>query len=596
MENCMTFKIAGARVLCVALVATIVVACGRQSAPVAPPAPAPDPHAATQAAWTQYAARFIEDYFKSDPFFAVQSGRHEFDGQMTDLSADGIAKQVEWFNKARGEAAGFDTTALTSDQNIEREYVLHVIDNNLFWIDRAHFPSTNPAWYANQLDPEVYLSRDYAPLEKRLKGYLGYAHGIPQIAADIRANLKMPLPKSLLERGIDAFGGFAQFYRNDVSKVFASVQDPEAQKDLAAADTAAAKAMDDLKTWLVSQRKTATDAFALGDPLFHEMLKDTEQVDMPTADLAAIGHADLDRNTQALKEACAQYLPKGTLRACIDKMSAHKPKGGAVEGARVQLADLRAFIVAKQIVTIPGDEQALVAEAPPYNRGNFAYINIPGPYDKGVASTYNISPPDPSWSAKERADYIPGEASLLFTSTHEVWPGHFLQFLHANRNPSKVAALWVGYAYAEGWAHYCEEMMWEEGLGNGNPETHIGQLAEALLRDVRFLSAIGLHTQGMTLAQSEKMFRESAFADAGNARQQAARGTYDPAYLNYTLGKLMIRKLRSDWVAKQAGAASAAPADQMKYWQAFHDKFLSYGGPPIPLVRKYMLGEGGSLF
>ena len=592
----MTFKIAGARVLCVALVATIVVACGRQSAPVAPPAPAPDPHVATQAAWTQYVARFIEDSFKSDPFFAVQSGRHEFDGQMTDLSADGIAKRVEWLNKARGEAAGFDTTALTPDQNFEREYVLHVIDNNLFWIDKAHFPATNPAWYANQLDPEVYLSRDYAPLEKRLKGYLGYAHGIPQIAADIRANLKMPLPKSLLERGIDAFGGFAQFYRNDVSKVFASVQDPEAQKELAAADTAAAKAMDDLKTWLVSQRKTATDAFALGDPLFHAMLKDTEQVDMPTADLAAIGHADLDRNTQALKEACAQYLPKGTLRACIDKMSAHKPKGGAVEGARVQLADLRAFIVAKQIVTIPGDEQALVAEAPPYNRGNFAYINIPGPYDKGVASTYNISPPDPSWSAKERADYIPGEASLLFTSTHEVWPGHFLQFLHANRNPSKLAALWVGYAYAEGWAHYCEEMMWEEGLGNGDPETHIGQLTEALLRDVRFLSAIGLHTQGMTLAQSEKMFRESAFADAGNARQQAARGTYDPAYLNYTLGKLMIRKLRSDWVAKQAGAASAASADQMKYWQAFHDKFLSYGGPPIPLVRKYMLGEGGALF
>ena len=592
----MTFKIAGARVLCVALVATIVVACGRQSAPVAPPAPAPDPHVATQAAWTQYVARFIEDSFKSDPFFAVQSGRHEFDGQMTDLSADGIAKRVEWLNKARGEAAGFDTTALTPDQNFEREYVLHVIDNNLFWIDKAHFPATNPAWYANQLDPEVYLSRDYAPLEKRLKGYLGYAHGIPQIAADIRANLKMPLPKSLLERGIDAFGGFAQFYRNDVSKVFASVQDPEAQKELAAADTAAAKAMDDLKTWLVSQRKTATDAFALGDPLFHAMLKDTEQVDMPTADLAAIGHADLDRNTQALKEACAQYLPKGTLRACIDKMSAHKPKGGAVEGARVQLADLRAFIVAKQIVTIPGDEQALVAEAPPYNRGNFAYINIPGPYDKGVASTYNISPPDPSWSAKERADYIPGVASLLFTSTHEVWPGHFLQFLHANRNPSKLAALWVGYAYAEGWAHYCEEMMWEEGLGNGDPETHIGQLTEALLRDVRFLSAIGLHTQGMTLAQSEKMFRESAFADAGNARQQAARGTYDPAYLNYTLGKLMIRKLRSDWVAKQAGAASAAPADQMKYWQAFHDKFLSYGGPPIPLVRKYMLGEGGALF
>jgi uncharacterized protein (DUF885 family) len=141
-------------------------------------------------------------------------------------------------------------------------------------------------------------------------------------------------------------------------------------------------------------------------------------------------------------------------------------------------------------------------------------------------------------------------------------------------------------------------MMWEEGLGNGDAENHIGQLAAALLRDVRFLSAIGLHTQGMTPAQSEKLFRESAFSDPGNARQQAARGTYDPAYLNYTLGKLMIRKLRSDWVAKQAGATAVADAagDPKKSWRAFHDKFLSYGGPPIPMVRKAMLGEGGSLF
>ena len=592
----MTFKIAGAP-LWVALAAIALAACSQQPAP-APVQPAPDPHAAVQAAWTGYAGRFIEDYFKLDPFFAVQNGRHEFDGAMTDFSAEGLAKKIEWLKKTRGEADGFDATALTPDQSFEREYVLHVIDDDLFWLDRAHSAQTNPAWYADRLDPEVYLSRDYAPLEKRLQGYIGYAKEIPKTAADIRANLKMPLPKSLLERGIDAFGGFADFYRNDVPKVFASVQDPDTQKELAAADADAAQAMQGLKDYLVSQRKTATDAFALGEPLFLDMLKSTEQVDVPIAQLAAFGKADLDRNTQALQDACAQYLPKGTLRACIDKMSANKPKGGPVEAARAQLTDLKAFVVAKDIVSIPSDQQALVAEAPPYNRGNAAYINIPGPYDKGVASTFNIAPPDPKWSAKERAAYIPGVADLLFTSVHEVWPGHYLQFLHANRASSKIGGIWVGYAYAEGWAHYGEEMMWEEGLGNGDPETHIGQISNALLRDVRFLSAIGLHTQGMTIAQSEKMFRESAFSDPGNARQQAARGTYDPAYLNYTLGKLMIRKLRTDWVAKQEGpaAATATPADQMKYWKAFHDKFLSYGGPPIPLVRKYMLGDNGSLF
>ena len=582
-------KITGVRLLCIALAATALAACSREpAAPVAPLAPAPDPHAAARAAWTAYAARFIEDSFKANPFFAVQSGRHEFDGQMNDLSAAGIAKEIERLQQARTEAAAFDPSALTPPQRYERDRVLNVIDHDLFWLDRAQWPFKNPAWYVDQLDPEVYLSRDYAALEKRLPGYIGYARAIPRIAADVRANLKMPLAKSLLERGIEAFGGFAEFYRKDVPRVFASVQDSQAQQDLAAADTAAAKAMDDLKDWLVAQRKSATDAFAIGEPLFREMLKDTEQVDMPMADLAAIGRADLERNTQALKDACAQFLPKGTLRACIDKMASHKPKGGPVEGARAQLADLRAFIIEKQIVTIPGDEQALVAEAPPYNRSNAAYINVPGPYDKGVASVYNIAPPDPSWSAQERAEYIPGVADLLFTTVHEVWPGHFLQFLHSNRNPSRIAALWVGYAYAEGWAHYAEELMWDQGLGNGDPETHIGQLSNALLRNVRFVTAIGLHTQGMSLAAAGKLFRDSAFTDPGNARQQAARGTYDPAFLNYTLGKLMIRKLRADWMAQHPNATL----------KEFHDQFLAYGGPPIPLARKYMLGasDRGSLF
>jgi uncharacterized protein (DUF885 family) len=247
------------------------------------------------------------------------------------------------------------------------------------------------------------------------------------------------------------------------------------------------------------------------------------------------------------------------------------------------------------VVSIPSDDEALVAEAPVYNRSNSAFIQIPGPYDHGVASTYNIAPPNPAWSKAEQAAYIPSEAALLYTSVHEVWPGHFLQFLHSNANPSKLEALWVGYAFAEGWAHYAEEMMYERGLGKGDSEKHIGQLTDALLRDVRLLSAIGMHTEGMTVAQSEKMFITQAFQDPGNARQQAARGTFDPAYLNYTLGKLMIRKLRTDWIAKtQPTAAAGAAADDQAHWHDFHDKFLSYGGPPIPLLRKELLGEAQS--
>lgn len=583
------------------LVSVLVVAggCSRAPAPAATVASSTTQSAGEQ--WQSFVDRFIEESFVANPFFAVDAGRHDFDGRAPDWSAAGLAKEVARLKAAREEAQKIPADALTPEQRFERDYLVSgVIDRQLFWLDTARFPFKNPAWYIDRLDPDPYLSREYAPLEKRIVSYTGYAKAIPQIAADIRANLETPLPKSFVERGIAGFGGYASFYRSDVPKVFASVQDPELQKQMKEANEAAAKAMDELKEWLVSQRKTATDDYALGPDLFSRMVKETEGVDISLKDLQAAGEADLQRNLAALKDACAQYLPKGTMVACIAKMQKHKPKDGTVATATRQLDELRSFIADKHIVTIPTDQQAHVKEAPPYNAANFAYINIPGPYEsKNVAWTYFVAPPDPSWSPKEREEYIPGIADLLFTSVHEVWPGHFLQFQHSERSPSKVAQLWVGYAYAEGWAHYAEELMWESGLGNGDPETHIGQLSNALLRDVRYLSAIGLHTQGMTVAQSEKMFRESAFTDVGTARQQAARGTYDPAYLNYTLGKLMIRKLRADWMAAHPADANL-PADSPQRWQAFHDKFLSYGGPPIPLVRREMMkdapgGEGSLL-
>ncbi len=559
--------------------------------------PAPAPPARTTAAadpWPAYSARFIADYFKANPFFAVQAGRHEFDGQMPDLSAAGIAREVARLHQVRAAAEALPAAALTPAERFERDHVYSIIDADLFWLERARSPFTNPAWYVDQLDPDVYLNRAYAPLEKRLQAFIAYARSIPQIAADVRANLRTPLPASFIDRGVAGFDGYASFFRDDVAPMFADVADPLIQAQLAQADEAAARAMDSLKSWLEGQRAHATADFAMGEPLFLEMLKATEGVEVPVARLLEIGRADLDRNTQLLRRTCAQYLPHGSLPACVQKMAAHKPQGGAVQGARAQLAQLRQFIIDHHVVAIPSDEVCQVAEAPPYNRANGAYINTPGPYDKGVVYTFYIASPDPSWTARERAAYIPGRADLLYTSVHEVWPGHFLQFLHSNRNPSKIAALWVGYTYAEGWAHYGEEMMWDEGLGHGDPEQHVGQLVEALLRDVRYLSAIGMHTRGMSIAESERMFREQAFYDPGNARQQAARGTYDPEYLKYTLGKLMILKLRADWVARQP--AAAGQADPRRYWYDFHNAFLSYGGPPIPLVRKAMLGEGGTLF
>ncbi len=345
--------------------------------------------------------------------------------------------------------------------------------------------------------------------------------------------------------------------------------------------------MDGLAAWLESEKSRATNDYVLGPERFAAMLRMTEGVTTPLDKLEAIGRADLERNLATLAAACKALVAGKSIPACVAKVGADKPQGGAVAGARDQLSELRQYIVDHHIVTIPGTEQALVEEAPAYRRQNFAFINIPGAYEKNLPSVYYIAPPDPQWSKAEQDAYVPGKAGLLFTSVHEVWPGHFLQFLHSNRSSWRFGQLFVGYAFAEGWAHYSEELMVEEGLAKNRPDLQIGQSLNALLRNVRYLCAIGLHTQGMSVADCEQLFKDKAYQDAGNARQQASRGTYDPAYLNYTLGKLMIRKLRSDWEAAHPGQVR----------QTFHDEFLSYGGPPIPSVRtRLMGGAAGELF
>jgi uncharacterized protein (DUF885 family) len=538
--------------------------------------------AAPPRAFPAFVNAYLEQSFRANPAFAVGQGRHEYDGRLPDWSETGISSEISRLRSAIAAAQSFNPRRLTREQRFERDYLIAQARGQLFWLAVADQPHTNPAYYMNNgLDPSVYVTRPYAPAPVRLRAYIAYLREIPRAARQIRANLRTPLPISFIDYGKSAFGGFAEYYPGDGTSAFAEVRDPALQSQLRAASGEAAQAMRGLADWLEAQRPHATTNFALGAQRFAQMVRDTEMVDTPIAELERIGRADLERNQQALRQACGQYAPGATLAACMDRMAADKPAGGPVAAARAQLAGLRAFIEQHDLVSIPGTEQAHVEEAPPYNRQNAAYIDIPGPYEHGLPSVYYIAPPDPSWTPEVQAGFIPGEKDLLFTSVHEVWPGHFLNFLHANRSPFTFGRVFVGYAYAEGWAHYGEEMMWEAGLGGGDPETHVGQLSNALLRDCRFLSAIGMHTGRMTQEQSRQMFREQCYQDEGNARQQAARGTYDPAYLNYTMGKLMIRRLREDWTRTRGGRSA---------WKAFHDRFLSYGGPPIPLVRAQMMG------
>ena len=534
------------------------------------------------AAWEAAVDGFINSYFEHYPTFAANAGKHEYDGRLPDYAPASLAATANWLHAQRDAIAAFGDDRLDVQQRFEREYVLAVIDAQLFTFEDSGFPYNNPAFYAGDLSPSMYLTRPYAPLAQRMAAFVAYQEALPKAIEQIRANMKTPLPASYVDLGINTFAGYSSFFAKDVPAIFTDVHDDALQARFKVSNAAAVQATRDMADWYTAQKPTATGNFALGAEKFSKMLHASERVDIPLDKLKAMGEADLSRNLESLKSACHDYAPDKSLEQCMLKVGDDKPVGGAVEGARKQLTTLRQFLVDKDLVTIPGTEEAMVEEAPPFNRWNFAYIEIPGPYETNLPSTYYIAPPDPTWPKAEQDAYVPGRDVLLFTSAHEVWPGHFLQFLHANRAKWTFGRLFVGYAYAEGWAHYTEEMMFDAGLENGSPEAHIGQLSEALLRNVRFLSAIGMHTGTMTMAESEKMFREQGFQDPGNARQQAARGTYDPGYLNYTLGKLMIMQLREDWTATHGGRAG---------WKAFHDEFLSYGGPPVPLVRAQMLGS-----
>ncbi len=523
--------------------------------------------------WDQYIQGYMLRYFAVHPDIAVAAGKHEYDGKLPDWSESSLKNEIQRLEKEK-------ETALKFAPSFERSYLIATIENDLFLLRDADLPHRNPSFYGSALDPNIYVSMPYAPPEHRLKALIQYVKNVPLACEQIRSNLQTPMPETFSQLGSLSMGGLADYLEKDVPEAFKTISDPKLLEEYKIASLPAIAAFRKINAWFIEQHKSPGGSFVLGEELYKKMLKMTEEVDLSISELEKIAKSELERNLADLKIACKKFAPGKNLKDCVMQEELNKPKNGPVYEARMQLHELKKFLLKTHIVSIPSKQEALVNESPPYMRWNSAYIQIPGPYDLGMPSTYYIAPPDPKWSKKEQDEYIPGWANLLSTSVHEVWPGHFLQFLHANRSHSKFGQIFLGYAFTEGWAHYAEEMMWEAGFKKDNAEFRVGQILNALLRTVRFLSSVGLHTRGMTVAESEKLFMESGLQDPGTAKQQASRGTFDPGYLKYTLGKLMIKKLRNDWCASRGGR---------KCWGKFHDQFLSYGGPPIPLVREAMM-------
>jgi hypothetical protein len=519
---------------------------------------------------------------RNDPADAVSLGHHKFDGVLPDRTPAAIADDIKRLERDRDALLAYASGSLTPLQQDERDVLLAEVRGRLFQLVDLDAFRTNPMSYTPAINLDAYIIRDYAPPVVRAAAVIKLCTGLPTYLAQARTNLMRPMPRPWIDTALFQTTGLATFVEKDVRHAFTGIMTPLAnQAEIGPALDTCKMALTEHARWLTEQQARGTTAFALGTERFLKMLAETQGVVIELPRLTAIANEDLRRNLAAMEEAARAIDPKRSVADVVRAVAEERPAPADVlDVATQQTAAMRRFVLDHRIATIPGDDVALVRESPPFARWNAASLNRPGPFETAeLPSYYYISPPDPSWPAAEQRAYIPPRTDLLFVTIHEVYPGHFLQGLHIQRNPSRVLQSFCTYSNSEGWAHYTEEMMFDAGVEQ-TPRARIGMLKEALLRNVRFVATIGLHTGGMTVEQATALFANQGFVDAGNARQQAVRGTFDPMYLSYTLGKLMIRRLATDWLAANPG----------KTLGQFHDAFLSHGCAPIPVIRRALLG------
>jgi uncharacterized protein (DUF885 family) len=560
----------------------LAIACG-STPPPKKEAPPPPPGPSTPERFRQEADQVFDGYLERTPDFGVHLGLHQFDGKLPDVSADGIESYVAWLKAQVAAIEAFPAAELDGTMQIEREMLLAELRGVLFELEVRREPFSNPMWYAEPLELVHYIARDYAPLADRARAVMAISAASQAYLSAAQANLAPVMARTFVETALLQVNGMIEFASEDVAGAMAALEDAELAAQVSESLLQYGSSLAGYRDFLQGRLAAASDDFAIGEEKFLRMLAEKEGVTIDLARLEQIGKADLDRNLGMIEMAARKLHPRRPIDRIIRDANQDRPTAARMFAeATAQATAMRQLLVDKDLVTIPSEEVAEVRPSPPFMRWNMAFLSAPGVFEeKPLPSFYYISPPDPKWPSKEQKAYILPRHDLLFITIHEVWPGHFLEHLHTKRNKSRIQRSLCSYSMGEGWAHYTEQMMLEAGAGGDDPKAAIGQLLNALLRNVRFVSAIGLHTRGMKVAESMAMFERKAFQGKASARQQAVRGTFDPGYINYTLGKLMILKLRDDWKAKVGADFSL---------KKFHDTFLSYGCAPIPTIRRAMLG------
>src|SRR6266567_2354506 len=559
---------------------------------------------AAQAEDTEYEAvaeEYIKTYLAAHPLEGTALGLHEYDGKISDYSRLALDAELNRLQRFDDRLKKFDPTKLSARQSIDLRILQATVKKDLFEMQDMSIFERNPMAYARAADVNVYIKRNFAPLDDRVRSLVAIESQIPNILIAARTNLNEQLPKPFVELGIQIAKGSADFLKKDLIAAVSALKDEQLRVAFQEANRKAANALNDYAAWLEREKlpKTSLD-FALGEEKFRRFLTQTELVDLPPQKILEIGMDQLKAEQEAFADAAKKIDPnKSPIEVFKQIQSEHPTPDKLIPDVAKDLDKIRKYVLSHHLVNIPSNVRAKVKETPQYLRAtSFASMDTPGPFEKRATEAYYyVTPTENDWPDKQKQEWL--TAFNYYTSDivsiHEAYPGHYVQFLHLNVSPaSKIEKIFGSYAFIEGWAHYCEKMMIDEGYGNPTGTTpseddtkraakyRMAQADEALLRLCRLCVSIKMHTQNMSVEEATKFFQDNCYYEEKPARTEAMRGTFDPGYLNYTLGKLQILKLRDDYKAQQGDAFSL---------QKFHNELLNHGMPPIHLLREIMLKD-----
>ena len=547
------------------------------------------------------AEEYIKGYLAAHPLEGTALGLHEYDGKITDYSRLALDAELSRLRRFDDRLSKFDPSKLSPRQSVDLRILQTAVKKDLFEMQDMSVFERNPMVYARAADVNVYIKRNFAPLEDRVRSLVAIESQIPNIVIAAKTNLNAVVPKPYVELAIQIARGSADFLKKDLVAAVGNLKDEQLRGAFHEANRKAANALNDYATWLERERlpKASLD-FALGEEKFRRFLAQSELVDLPPQKILEIGLEQLKAEQTAFAEAAKKIDPnKSPIEVFKQIQSEHPTPQDLIPDVGKDLDKIRKYVLNRHLISIPSDVRAKVKETPQYLRAtSFASMDTPGPFEKRANEAYYyVTPAENEWPEKQKEEWL--TAFNYYTSDvvliHEVYPGHYVQFLRLNASPaSKVEKIFGSYAFIEGWAHYCEKMMIDEGYGTSTNATpteddvkreakyRMAQADEALLRLCRLCVSIKMHTQGMSIDEATKFCQENCYYEEKPARQEAVRGTYDPGYLNYTLGKLQILKLRDDYKTQQGDDFSL---------QKFHNELLSHGMPPIRLLREIMLKD-----